>query len=322
MKGIISQSNDAAFNLATEEHLLKNRSEDIFFLYINSPSIIAGKHQNILAEINFKSAQKLNLNVYRRLSGGGTVYHDMGNLNFCFISNAQRGELINFRHYSTLIADSLAKLGLNPTIGTRNDIMLDGMKISGNASHVFRNRSLHHGTLLFNSNLTHLNDCLSNEGTKYQDKAVKSVKSVVTNITEHLTIKIEIEEFKHHIFNSITNSTESQISLKDNETLNINTLTNTKYNTWTWNYGYSPDYKLTRRININGNALDVNMTIQKGIIQNIIIENNSIDTQLQNLIQKTVGAPHEPSALTKILLDDIRNIYKIANPTEFINDFF
>lgn len=322
MTGIISQSNDAAYNLATEEHLLKNRSEDIFFLYINSPSIISGKHQNILAEINFKAAQKLNLNVYRRLSGGGTVYHDLGNLNFCFITNTRQGELINFRHYSTLIADSLVKLGLKPTIGTRNDIMLDGMKISGNASHVFKNRSLHHGTLLFDSNLTHLNDCLSNDLKKYEDKAVKSVKSVVTNIADHLTTPTGIEAFKSHIFNTISETNESNLLLNEDELMNINTLRETKYSSWAWNYGYSPEYKLIRKLNINENELSISMTIHKGTIQNIIFENNQNNSEIQSLFQKIVGAPHEPSALINLISNELQNDFKIANPTEVIYELF
>lgn len=324
MKGLISTSHDPAFNLATEEFLLKNRNEDLFFLYINKPSIIAGKHQNVLAEINYKATQKHNINVYRRLSGGGTVYHDLGNINFCFISNTKQGEFIDFRHNSSIIAKSLEKTGLKPTIGKRNDISIDGLKISGNASHVFKNRSLHHGTLLFDSNLQTLNECLNNDYQKYSDKAVKSVKSEVTNIINHLKVKLSINEFINHIYNDLDKPDDKKISLTEDDILTINKLATTKYNTWEWNYGYSPEYQTTRTITIqNSNVtLDLEMTINKGIIEKLKIKNNQTDNEIEAIFRNLIGQHLKPNNINKILYEPLKSKFNISEPQDIINDLF
>ena len=190
MKIIISQKTDAYTNLATEEFLLKNFTEDIFFLYINSKSIIVGKHQNALAEINYKIISENKIPVVRRLSGGGTVFHDPGNINFCFITSGVKTELVNFERYMTPIVEFLNSLNVNAQLGGRQDILIDGSKISGNACHVFKSRVMHHGTLLFNSQLGTLTQALKNDPLKFKDKAVKSVRSKVTNIQDHLKAKI------------------------------------------------------------------------------------------------------------------------------------
>ena len=123
--------------------VITNFTEDIFFLYVNEPSIIVGKHQNTLAEINYHYINEKNIPVYRRLSGGGTVYHDLGNLNFCFIKSGQRGHLVDFEGTAKPIQEALQSLGVNAEFGKRHDLLIDGKKISGNASHVYKNRVLH-----------------------------------------------------------------------------------------------------------------------------------------------------------------------------------
>jgi len=145
MLGIISPEKDPAFNLATEEYLLKELKDDIFYLYVNEPCIVVGKHQNTLAEIDYDYILKNNIPVYRRLSGGGTVYHDTGNLNFCFITNEKEGSLIDFDKHSTPIVKALENMRLKVTVGKRHDLSINGKKITGTASHVFRQRAMHHG---------------------------------------------------------------------------------------------------------------------------------------------------------------------------------
>ena len=171
------------FNLAAEEYVLRNFKENCFMLWRNRPSIIVGKHQNTLAEINVDYVKEKNIDVVRRLSGGGAVFHDLGNLNFTFIKNAEKEEaLVDFKKYVEPVLEVLQHLGVNAKFEGRNDIMIDGKKISGNAEHVFKKRVLHHGTLLFSSQMADLSNALKVNPLKYQDKGGKSVRSRVTNL--------------------------------------------------------------------------------------------------------------------------------------------
>ena len=290
--GIISRSDYPAINLATEEYLLKRRHENIFFLYADKPSIICGKHQNTLAETNFQVTQNLSLEVYRRLSGGGTVYHDEGNLNFCFISNESNQQMIDFKRYSMPILEVLNLMGVNATFGGRNDFLIEGKKISGNACHVFKNRVMHHGTLLFDSNLANLGNSLKTDPTKYTDKAVKSVRSVVTNISDHLTSPISFNEFKSAIFQHITKG--KQMELTDEENHEIKLLADTKYSTWEWNYGYSPEYKFKKRLSFpsTGLIVQIEFGVQKGTITSMSVLANKETEQITTLFQRLVGQTH------------------------------
>ena len=196
---IKSTTQNPAFNLATEEYLLRNKDEECFYLYINGPSIIVGKHQNTLAEINIDYVKAQNIDVIRRLSGGGAVFHDPGNLNFTFIKKGEKDQLVDFRKYTKPILDVLQSLGVKARFEGRNDLTIEGKKFSGNAEHVYKNKILHHGTLLFSSKLPDLSQALKVNPLKYKDKAVKSVRSRVTNISEHLKESITLEEFENQI---------------------------------------------------------------------------------------------------------------------------
>ncbi|NJK98346.1 MAG: lipoate--protein ligase family protein [Bacteroidales bacterium] len=192
---LISQTKDTAINLATEDYLLKNSSENIVYLYIDRPCVVVGKHQNAMAEVNYRFLCENNIPLYRRISGGGTVFHDEGNINFTFIQNGEEGNLVNFRAFIEPIRDFLISLGVLAEIGPRNDILVDGLKVSGNAEHVYRKRTLHHGTLLFSSSLNFLRNALRVEEGKYTDKAVKSVRSKVTNLKDYIKDEFTAEQF-------------------------------------------------------------------------------------------------------------------------------
>jgi lipoate-protein ligase A len=150
---IITESDDPSFNLAVEELLLKNRNNEYLILGINKPSVIIGKHQSAHREINTRFVTENNIPVIRRISGGGTVFHDKGNLNFTFIRQSEAGKQIDFRKYTKPVIDFLYSLGVEAKFEGKNDLKTDGLKISGNAEHVHRNRVLHHGTLLFSTSL-------------------------------------------------------------------------------------------------------------------------------------------------------------------------
>lgn len=288
---ISHQIKDPYFNIAAEEYLLKNFSDDVFMLYINEPSIIIGKHQNAFAEINQQFTNEHKIKVVRRLSGGGTVFHDLGNLNFCFIRNGKEGNLIDFKKFTQPILEVLHQLGIPAERSGRNDLIINGLKFSGNAEHVYKNRTLHHGTLLFSARLEDLRTALKVNSELYHDKAVKSVRSKVTNITEHLLSPISLEYFRELVVNQITSKFKQAIAYEFGETdfTNIRDLVEHKYKTWEWNFGYSPKFIFKNEGLINSDFYKISLEIEKGIIKQADIKVN--DASNFHLNQILTGLP-------------------------------
>ena len=314
------------FNLATEEYVLKNFDEDSFMLWRNEPSIIVGKHQNTLAEINIDYVKANNIPVVRRLSGGGAVFHDLGNLNFTFTKKGNNENLIDFRKYTEPIIEVLNKIGIEAKFEGRNDLTIDGKKFSGNAEHIWKNRVLHHGTLLFSSEIKDLSQALKVDPLKFTDKAVKSVRSRVTNISEHLKYKMDVMDFYEMIINHIINSHPDiklyELSEYDHQQINI--LVNNKYSSWDWNFGYSPNYNFKKTIKTNGGFIEINMDVINGIIIDFKLYgdffNISEISELENIIKST---PHERNIITEKLQNvTIGDYVNNTNLDEFIDGLF
>jgi len=297
---IKSENTDPYFNLASEEYLLKCCDEDVFLLYRNMPSIVVGKHQNTLAEINLFLVKEKNLKVARRISGGGTVFHDLGNLNFTFITGGREGELVNYHKFTLPIIEALGKLGLDIKLGERNELLLGDLKISGTASHVYKQRVLHHGTLLFSSDISEMSIALRVQSERFTDRAVKSIRSKVTNIRDHLVDKMDITDFQNWIFSHIFNTMDAARKYKfsDHDHEEINKLRNSKYSTWEWNFGYSPKYQFNKNLQFNTGNIDLRMNVEKGIIQEVTIEGDFMSKKDIHVLEELlVGIIHDPETL-------------------------
>ncbi|MDO9511545.1 MAG: lipoate--protein ligase [Bacteroidales bacterium] len=294
------------WNLAAEEYLLKAFRDDIFMLWRNEPSIIVGKHQNSLAEINARYVQENNIPVVRRLTGGGAVFHDLGNLNFTFISNAKSTDekLIDFRKYTKPILDVMLALGIDARFEGRNDLTISGLKFSGNAEHIFNNRILHHGTLLFSTQLPNLSAALNVDPLKFTDKAVKSVRSRVTNISEHLKSDLDVVGFKNLVMKHINTqyTVSKSYSFNPMDLQEINNLTESKYMKWDWNFGESPQYNFRKIIKTSGGSIEFAIDVNKGIMSAVKIygdffnhlDISEIELKLQNI-------PHDPDIIRGVL---------------------
>ncbi|GLI51805.1 lipoate--protein ligase [Tepidanaerobacter syntrophicus] len=271
---IKNESNDPYFNMALDEYVVSSLdpSEDYFYFYQNKPAVIIGRNQNTIEEVNREYVNENNIIVVRRMSGGGAVYHDLGNVNFSFVVDYKPEDFNNIERFAKAIVKALEKLGINAEFSGRNDITIDGKKISGNAQYITKGRILHHGTLLFDSDLTVLSKALNVKPEKILSKGVKSVKSRVTNIKEYLKDDISIPTFKEMLLKYVFEVEGSELNeyiLTPEDMKNITKLRNEKYATWEWNFGNAPEFDLVRSHRFDGGEIQVRMNVRDGIITDI-----------------------------------------------------
>ena len=323
---INSSSNDPFLNLATEEYLLKNTEHDVFMLYSNTPSIIIGKHQNALSEINLDYVEKNKLKVVRRLSGGGTVYHDSGNLNYSWIMHGEQGKIIEFKKYTDDILEYLQSLAVNATRNKNNDLLIDGKKISGNAEHIFKNKLIHHGTLLFSSELDKLNHAIKVDLSRFEDKSVQSKRSRVTNIRNHLKKGIPKKKFRLDLLNFIIAKYENAIEyqLSKEQLAFIKQLSTEKYNSWDWNFGYSPKYLFKKELQIKNNTISISLNIRKGKISDIEFVGNFFKDEEISIFKKyIIGIQHRRTDIKNALqLNIFKGILNKLSVEKILELFF
>lgn len=265
---------DPRVNLALEEHALRTfdiEDKNYLLFYINEPSVIIGKHQNTLEEINTDFIDDRGIHVVRRLSGGGAVYHDRGNLNFSFITKYDPKHFNNYAQFNGPVIRALQKLGVNAELNGRNDILVEGRKISGNAQFTSRDRMFSHGTLLFDTNLDDVVSALNVNMGKIESKGIKSIRSRVANISEFLRESMTIEEFRQHLLDNIF---EEQGSVPvypttDEDWQAVEELSAQKYRQWDWNYGRSPAFNVQRKKRFPIGELDLRIDVQEGRIEHI-----------------------------------------------------
>jgi len=261
---------DPAFNLAAEQYVFDSLPRDrmYFMLWQNDNAIIVGKYQNTFAEINDEYVKEHKIRVVRRLSGGGAVYHDLGNLNFTFIADAGDVSTLNFKMFCEPVIRTLAKFGITAEVNGRNDMTIDGRKFSGNSQYVKQGRVMHHGTILFNSDLSVVSNALQVDESKFQSKASKSVRSRVTNVSEHLSKPVSLQEFRSTLLADIAQSAGGEAySFSDTDLAAIEKLRTERYDTWAWNYGFSPACTIERRARIEGcGMIDIHIGVTGGLI--------------------------------------------------------
>lgn len=299
---------DPRINLAIEEYALKRLPDrdDYLLFYINEPSIIIGKNQNTIEEINADYVNEHHIHVVRRLSGGGAVYHDLGNLNFSFITNDDGESFHNFRKFTEPVVQALKQLGVEADLTGRNDIQVGERKISGNAQYSTKGRMFSHGTLLFDSEMENVVSALKVNAEKIQSKGIKSIRSRVANITEFLDRKMTIEEFRQAILHSIFGGSEvEEYKLTEEDWTNIHELSKSRYQSWDWNYGKSPksNYRSSKRFDHIG-TVEVQLDIEKGRIKEANIYGDFFGVRdVAELEEKLQNIPYDRSTVTAKLSD-------------------
>ena len=299
---IIRHETDPTFNLAAEEYAMTHFARESFMLWRNAPTVIVGRHQNTLAEIDAEYVQAHNIPVVRRLSGGGAVFHDLGNLNFTFIADTPDGQRaqVDFRRFTQPILEALQTLGVDARFEGRNDLTIDGRKFSGNAEYVSGGRVLHHGTLLFAARMADISAALRPDPAKFADKAVKSVRSRVTNISEHLPRPMTVLEFRDHLMAHVVATTPDAeaYAFTADDVRAITQLRDAKYATWEWNYGHSPRYNFSKRVRTAGGSLEATLEVVDGVIEEARIFGDYFSRREPGEIETALlGAAHHEEAL-------------------------
>ncbi|MBQ0025561.1 MAG: lipoate--protein ligase [Bacteroidales bacterium] len=292
---VIDTTTDPFWNLAEEEYLLKSINKPVFRLWRNEPSVIIGRNQNALAEIDSDYVRSNGIKVVRRLTGGGAVFHDLGNVNFTFVDAAVAGEDTSamFRRFTAPILSALRNLGVDARLEGRNDLVIDSRKFSGNAVCIHRGRILQHGTLLFSASMNNLAGALRAREEKFTGRAVKSNRSRVTNISEHLPEKMSVEQFISYLSETIGREcTPYKFTEKDIKA--IECLAREKYSTDEWNYGKSPKYTFSKCQKFPSGMIEVYLNVEQGIIRSAqIFGDYFFRRPTKEVCDALCGCPHD-----------------------------
>lgn len=316
MKYIISHTNDTAYNVALEDYAFNNLTDvdEIFMLWINQPSIIIGKNQNALAEINSEFVKENNIRVIRRISGGGAVYHDYNNLNYTIIAPRQDENAFDFKAFSQPVIRALAKLGIKATFSGRNDLEIEGQKFCGNAQAYSKDRVLHHGCLMFDVDVSVLSNSLNVREDKIKSKGIKSVRSRVTNIKDHLGSSMTVEDFQQALFDEMKTVRPEFEPYILSETDKEKILELAEYKaSWEWNYGKSPAYDLRKDLKYSFGNIEVLLETSRSKLKNVTFYGDFFGVRdVGELAQALKGLTLEETAIK----DTVNNL------TYPISDYF
>lgn len=323
---IDSPSQNAYFNIASEEYLLhKFPTEDIFLLYVNAPSIIIGKFQNTLAEINLDYVKEKDIKVVRRMSGGGTVYHDLGNLNFSFHTLLGQNDFGDFSFFTQPVLNMLNGLGVPAVLQGRNDLLVDGKKFSGNAKLARHGKMIQHGTILLDSEMEVLGEALKVNPLKFIDKAIKSNRSRVTNLINYLPRETTTNDLKKLLTEEImTNNPDAErYELTEEDLQGIQQLMAEKYETWDWNFGFSPNYNFQKAIKVPAGFIEVHLDVVHGIIEKAKIFGDFFASKpIEELEEMLLGQKHDVSALEELFSEiDLTEFFGKVTLEEVIEGF-
>ena len=317
---ITHEITDAYFNIASEEYLLKQKEGYYFYLWVNAPAVIVGVNQNTIEEVNLSFTEQNDIKVVRRMTGGGAVYHDLNNLCYTIIAPFDEKQ-DNYKKFTAYVIEYLNDLGVNATFSGRNDITVDGFKISGNAQTVYNDRIMHHGTLLFNTDMSVLEGALKPNKLKIQSKGIKSVRARVKNIYDALPTKMSLSQFKKGLRDKF-----SKIALPyeftDEDLKQINKLVKEKYSTFGWNIGYSPKGKNTFEHKFDFGVLNINFDIINGKIENTKITGDFFHKNpIEQLESKLNGCTFDKKSVL-VALDDVAEYIVNSKKEEIVNKLF
>lgn len=322
MKYIVNNSHNPAYNVALEAYAFREllAEDELFILWINEPTIVIGKHQNAIEEINKTYTDEHGIHVVRRLSGGGAVYHDLNNLNYTIISNKSQEGAFDFKTFSQPVIETLADLGVTATFTGRNDLEVDGKKFCGNAQAYYKGRMMHHGCLLFDVDMTVLGNALQVSKDKIESKGVKSVRARVTNILDELPEKMTVEAFSNQLLNKMKESYPdmTEYVFSDDELKNIQALADQQFGTWDWTYGKAPEYTIKRSVRYPAGKITTYANVEKSVIKGMKLYGDFFGIKdVADIEQALIGLRYEyPDVLAKLQTIDTTQYFTNITPQE------
>jgi lipoate-protein ligase A len=315
---------DPYLNLAAEEYYIRNAEDDMCMIWINDKSVIIGKHQNAYAEINYPYIHENQIPVIRRISGGGAVYHDPGNVNFSFISKTNKASQVNFGKYTSVIINFMKSLGIEVNVNNRSSLFIGDKKFSGHAEHLYHEKILHHGTILFNTDLDVLQKSIS-PVKEFQSKAMPSVRSSVMNIAPLLPYGVDIHEFIDAFMNWMMTFYPGSTLFEPDTGISeeIAKFAGSKYITWEWNFGYSPAYTFTIHFQSFAEVVQADIRVDNGKFSLIEVDTNPGNDTIHKLLQNMKGILHKEDEIDKFVEKNLLNLELAGvNSVVFRESFF
>lgn len=310
MRLIKNTSTDTFFNMAAEEYFLTTVTEPLVMLWRNARTVVIGRNQNALQEVNADFVKQNNIDVVRRLTGGGAVFHDLGNINFTVIQRHEAGLYQNYEYFTAPVCEYLQSLNVNACFAGRNDLLIEGRKFSGNAQVVLGKNIMHHGTIMFNANVSELVGALKPNPLKISSKSIKSVQARVTNVAEHLATSLSADEFYEQLLDAFAERGYKLTSVSPEEQQQINNLADSKYRTWDWNFGRAPNYSLTKEKLFDFGIVQVQLDISKGLIVDIKIYGDFFGIlDIRELTTKLRGVRYNREGVCQALQDVLLGEY-------------
>ena len=260
-------STDVYYNFGLENYFAteKRLPDTVFLFWRTTPTLMVGKYQNILEEINKPYADAHGIHLVRRMSGGGTIYTDLGGWQFTFIEHSPEQQ-IEFAQYIGPVVDAVRELGADASFNGRNDLLIDGKKFSGNAQYRLGDCIVHHGSLLYDTNIEQMVASTTVDPYKILSKSIKSVRDRVTNISEHLPRRLSVEEFKSCMVRHLMRGSTDTYTVTPEDDARINQLAQEKFAAWDAIYGKNPRFNLERTGRFPGGKLTFRLDVQRGVI--------------------------------------------------------
>lgn len=304
MRYIRNLHTDPHYNMAFDEFCLESLpiDEPVFFLWQNRPSVIVGYNQEVNTEVNLQYLKENDITLARRVTGGGAVYHDFGNLNYTIVGRSEDLER-DYPEYASLMMKALQAMGIPATLSGRNDILVDGKKVSGFAKRVCKNRLMVHGTLMFQVDVNVLTKVLNPSASKLQSKGIASVRSRVANLCDYLPEITDIQIFKNHLEAILSrNYEDKEYLLSDEDLANIQQLANEKFSLWEWNYGHSPKATLTHTARLACGTVEIHLTLAENRIASCRFGGDFLGNLSVEEVEKALmGTPYDANATRECL---------------------